>query len=279
MSDQVRNARPMSLWIVIFAAVGGVVLVQLYRTFVQLAAFRAFAVVFVSLTAEALPYLALGALFQAVVDERFRSWAGSRIGLHAHAVLAPVVNPVMILSTLAAFRGRMGMAGARFLLLALCAVPLVVVGTRLYGRRGVEDNKPPARPAARGGAAMLALAQKTSDHFLALARPFIVAALMVALIQVATPPDWAMALRARPLAAIGAAIALAFLLSVGPESDAFIARSLPGFIPPAAIVAYLVASPWLRLSSRTSALLLAVAALLAAAAATALHAVWTGGWW
>lgn len=170
---------------------------------------------------------------------------------------APVVNPVVIASTFVAYRGRGTlwlMVGGRFLLGALVAI---VVGWTV----GAVSRDELLRPAEAGGhvhAVELGRPEPRwrrffvhlGGDFLFMGRFLVLGAALAALVQTFLPASWVSRVAGTPVLGIAAMMALAGLLSLCSESDAFVAASFTAF-GPAAQLAFLVFGPMVDLKLAT----------------------------
>lgn len=161
---------------------------------------------------------------------------------------APVVNPVVIASTFVAYRGRgplWTMVIGRFTLGMLTAI---VVGWVLGGRTKDELMKPDER----GGVERVEVGRPEprwrtffvhlGNDFLFMGRFLLLGATVAALVQTFLPQDVVTSLARVPFLSILVMMALAGLLSLCSESDAFIAASFVQF-GPGAQLAFLVFGP------------------------------------
>jgi uncharacterized membrane protein YraQ (UPF0718 family) len=283
--------------------------VQLYRTFLNLASFRTFALTVVSLCLEALPFLLLGSLAAALVRSYLPVGVLSRMarrlgpagipvaalsglvapvcecaivptvrGLRERGlplpyaitvlVSVPIINPVVIASTIAAFPGRAELVWARFLGGAAVAVITGFVFFAIYGTR---EEAP--RPASGAGNSHVETAHHQSHHhhmdpltvspahplgdivhatlheFLEVSRYFVTGALLSSLLQVAVPPETFTRLGSSLVVAVLAMITLAFVLSVCSEADAFLGKAFLPLMPAPAVIAFLVFGPMMDLKN------------------------------
>lgn len=166
---------------------------------------------------------------------------------------APILNPVVIASTYIAFRGRTTlwtMVGGRFLLGMIVAI---AVGW-LIGNRTKDDllkaNREEAhehllelgRPEARWRRFFVHL----GNDFLFMGRYLLLGATVAAAIQTFLPASVLTGLGDRPVVSVVAMMALAALLSLCSESDAFVAASFVQF-GPSAQLGFLVLGPMVDL--------------------------------
>jgi uncharacterized membrane protein YraQ (UPF0718 family) len=162
---------------------------------------------------------------------------------------APIVNPVVIASTFVAYRGRESlwvMVGGRFLIGMLVAICVGwVIGARRPGEllrattisdEADDHDEPRARRF---------LSHLTGD-LVFMARFLIIGALIAATIQTFVPSSIVDGVAGLPILSLLAMMALAFLLSLCSESDAFVAASFTSF-GPAAQLAFLVFGPMVDL--------------------------------
>jgi uncharacterized membrane protein YraQ (UPF0718 family) len=166
---------------------------------------------------------------------------------------APVINPVVIASTFVAYRGRSTlwtMVGGRFLLGMLVAI---AVGWLVGGRSADELLKPnPAEahrhhvPMGRPEPRWRRFFGHLGSDFLFMGRYLILGASIAAAIQTFLPASVLDGVAERHLLAIVSMMALAALLSLCSESDAFVAASFVQF-GPAPQLAFLVFGPMVDL--------------------------------
>ena len=165
---------------------------------------------------------------------------------------APVFNPVVLVSTYIAFRGRPGMLFGR---LGLVLIPAVLLGAFLGGGDTTEllrTSAPPkhdepahparrAGPQARGGR-LLAVFRHTGTDFLDMGRFLLLGAVASALFKSVVPGRILSAFTGEVLVSVGIMMLLAILLSVCSEADAFVAASFGAF-PPIAQLAFVSVGP------------------------------------
>lgn len=170
---------------------------------------------------------------------------------------APVVNPVVIASTFVAYRGREAlwlMVGGRFALGALVAIAVgwtvgAVSREELLRPSPVEPHTHPVelgRPEPRWRRFFVHL----GGDFLFMGRYLVLGATLAALVQTFLPAAWISRVAETPVLGIAAMMALAALLSLCSESDAFVAASFTPF-GPAAQLAFLVFGPMVDLKLAT----------------------------
>jgi uncharacterized membrane protein YraQ (UPF0718 family) len=162
---------------------------------------------------------------------------------------APIVNPVVIASTFVAYRGRDSLAVmviGRFtigMLVAICVgwvigsrTPAELLRGAIVGDEPDDHDEPRARR----------FFNHLSGDLVFMARFLIVGALIAATIQTFVPASVADRVATLPVISLLAMMALAFILSLCSESDAFVAASFTSF-GPAAQLAFLVFGPMVDL--------------------------------
>ena len=170
-----------------------------------------------------------------------------------YMLAAPIVNPLVILSTLAAFRGQgaLEMTLLRFgigLTVAILAgwvvsfaVPFSILRPGLLGREADHDH---GHAAASPIDRLTNVTTVASRDFLDVAVYFVIGAAAAALFGTAVNQEVILPLAENPPLAIASLMGLASVLSVCSTTDAFIAATLTTF-PMAAKLAFLVFGPML----------------------------------
>jgi uncharacterized membrane protein YraQ (UPF0718 family) len=171
---------------------------------------------------------------------------------------APVVNPIVIASTLAAFGPGMIFWGriAFSLLVAVVvgtvfglAEPSAVLRPEVLKRNPMEvsavisEQRPRLRERLRR---MLVIA---GDEFFEMGRFLVIGALLAALMQTFIPQASLLNLGQGPLSSVLVMIALAILLSICSTVDAFIALAFAGTFSAGSILAFLVYGPMVDIKS------------------------------
>lgn len=185
-----------------------------------------------------------------------------------YMMTAPVVNPVVIASTLFAFQGDL-----RITLLRLCLVMIPAVGlglalgdapaeTVLRRSPDILPKFDESRTAGHHehdhgcdcgcheheahGRSFRAVLHHTGTEFLSMARFLVFGALVASAFKTFTPPEWLNFFTETTWMAIVGLMLLAVLLSICSEADAFVAASFAGF-PTMAKVAFLALGPMVDL--------------------------------
>jgi uncharacterized membrane protein YraQ (UPF0718 family) len=167
---------------------------------------------------------------------------------------APIVNPVVIFSTFVAYRGRDTVAimvVGRFVLGFVVAMVVGwVVGRvraeELLRTRKADQDVRELEPSNEVGGPSYPRARRFFGHLtgdaIFMARFLIIGAAIAAAVQTFIPQSIVDGLASLPILSLLAMMALAFLMSLCSESDAFVAASFTAF-GPAAQLAFLVFGP------------------------------------
>lgn len=157
----------------------------------------------------------------------------------AFLLSAPAINPVVLVSTAVAFPGKPQMVLARFIASAGAAM---VVGW-LWLRFGkAEWIRPPRGPDLDGLSKWHAFWVTARHDFIHAGGFLVVGGITAAVLNVTIPPEWMSAVAENPVLAVLALAALAVLLSICSEADAFVAASLSQFSLTSRLV-FLVVGP------------------------------------
>lgn len=198
-----------------------------------------------------------------------------------YMLAAPVINPVVLISTYVAFQGQLSMLLGRVVLVAITAG---VVGF-YFSRRSISDivrpaglvpvarpaqlpAQPPVQPLgvmlpatppheqgcscgcghdhASGQKGIKHLLVRTAEEFMHMSLYLLAGALAAAASKAFLPVSVLTAVQDNLLLSVAALMALAVLLSVCSEADAFVAASFLGF-PGAAQLAFIALGPMLDL--------------------------------
>jgi uncharacterized protein len=180
---------------------------------------------------------------------------------------APVFNPIVIASTIAAF----GVGRVLALRLGLTLLVAIVTGLVFASERRPERLLQPAAwmpmaggsglgPAATVEAPLMAVPANwragvaralviAVDEFFEMGRYLVVGGLLAALMQTVIPQAWLTAVSAAPVISVVALITLAVVLSICSTVDAFIALSFAGTFTTGSIIAFLVFGPMVDIKS------------------------------
>jgi len=171
-----------------------------------------------------------------------------------YMLAAPIVNPLVILSTLAAFRGQgaVEMACLRFSLGIVVAISVGLACTRFAPfsilRPGIlgpeEGGHHHHHGPFEGGSRLVNVAATATSDFLDVSVFFVLGAAVAALFGTAVNQEVILPLSTNLPLSITSLMGLASILSVCSTTDAFIAATLTAF-PMAAKLAFLVFGPML----------------------------------
>lgn len=157
----------------------------------------------------------------------------------AFLLASPAINPVVLVSTAVAFPGRPEMVAARFAASLGVAVLAGWVWAR-FGRTGWL--RLPARREGVSGGRWAAFTDAMQHDLLHAGGFLVVGALAAATMNVVMPREWMTEVAGVPWLSVLVLAALAVLLSICSEADAFVAASMAGFSPTAKL-AFLVVGP------------------------------------
>lgn len=185
----------------------------------------------------------------------------------AFLLSAPVVNPVVLVSTYVAFGWGPTLIG-RFVFSVLIAF---VTGLLFHFARPQEILRPaeerpltlefqPAAPAAPPPAPVAAMQVTTqrrvwqslivsADDFLDMGRYLIIGSLLAAAMQTFVPQSTLLAFGSGPITSVLAMMALAFVLSICSTVDAFLALSFVNTFTTGSILSFLVFGPMVDIKS------------------------------
>ncbi len=181
----------------------------------------------------------------------------------AFLLASPVMNPIVLLSTLAAF-GFGPILGGRFvitlvvavgvgLIFAFSAHPQDVLRTPALVPIGGEAGeaiplyvRAPRKPLRAGLQDAL---RSAADEFFEMGRYLIIGALLAAGMQTFVPQDMLLSLGRGPVVSVVTMQALAFVLSVCSTVDAFLALAFVGTFTPGSILAFLTFGPMVDIKS------------------------------
>jgi hypothetical protein len=157
----------------------------------------------------------------------------------AFLLSAPAINPVVLVSTAVAFPGNPEMVFARFVASAVTAVLMGWLWLRV-GR--AEWIRTPPRPDLAGLSRWAAFWASARHDFVHAGGFLVVGGITAATLNVTVPQRWLTALADYPWLSVLVLAALAVVLSICSEADAFVAASLTQFSLTARL-AFLVVGP------------------------------------
>ncbi len=169
---------------------------------------------------------------------------------------APVINPVVLLSTYVAFQRSLAMVAARVAVVAVVALVVgLATGRRLEGQAATSRVRAifpmTASPADGGpdgeaGGRALAVMVHAAEEFLSMGKYLIFGCLAAASFKVFVPWSTVRVFEDNVFLAVALMMALAVLLSVCSEADAFVAASYVSF-PVAGRLAFVCLGPMVDL--------------------------------
>ncbi|MFN8126228.1 MAG: permease [Candidatus Nanopelagicales bacterium] len=279
-TDQRRGYRPGGIEIAVGVAVLLLLLRPLLAGVLSGPALEAATTIFLAIVLQALPFLVLGVLLSAAITAfvpptfwqralpsrpalavPVAGCAGAVVpgcecasvpvsgalmsrGVAPAAALAfllssPAINPVVIVSTFVAFPNNHVMALARFVASLLTAVAMGWLWLR-FGRGGWL--RIPRRRHADGTPRTQVFLASAGHDFLHAGGFLVIGGMAAAVLNVFVPREWLSALADKPVLSVVALAALAVVLSICSEADAFVAASLSEFSL-TALLAFLVVGP------------------------------------
>lgn len=201
-----------------------------------------------------------------VVRRLIRKGMPAYIGI-VYIFAGPIINPIVIVATYAAFRNQPLMVWSR---LGLAFAVCVVLGVLLYRYMKTDPLKRDAyslaaanqgltsiheqgrkHPAGSGGllGRFGATLSHASDEFFDIGKYLIFGACLAALVQTSVDREVLTSLSSHSLTSNALMMGFAFLLSLCSTSDAFVASSFTGIFGPGALLAFLVFGPMIDLKS------------------------------
>lgn len=170
----------------------------------------------------------------------------------AYLMAAPVINPIVIASTWAAFGfGRMLLARVGLTLVVAvttgCVFALAREPRRVLRHLPVAplNPHPPQRWSRRLARALVV----AGDEFFEMGRYLVLGSLLAATLQTLVPQAALLGIGSGPVASVLAMILLAFVLSVCSTVDAFVSLAFTGTFTAGSILAFLVFGPMVDLKS------------------------------
>lgn len=170
---------------------------------------------------------------------------------------APVINPLVALSTLAAFKGELSIVFAR---MGLAFVVAALAGIFLHGI-GIDRTSPFTRPDhacdhthdhthtyanKKGPGIFLSI---TAEELFSAGRFLVLGTALATLFQVTVPRSVIAGLAPNPLAGTAAMMSGAYLSALCSEADAFVAASFKNFLPIGALMGFLIYGPMMDIKN------------------------------
>ncbi|MCX7853015.1 MAG: permease [Caldilineales bacterium] len=169
---------------------------------------------------------------------------------------APVVNPVVLFSTYAAFGWGPVLWGRLLFTIVIAAVVAALFGLaqpaevlRPTAVMTTAASSHPAHPERPWWQRVPAALTTAADDFLDMARYLIIGSLLAAAMQTLVPQTTLLAIGSGPVVSVAVLMALAFVLSVCSTVDAFLALSFVRTFTTGSILAFLVFGPMVDIKS------------------------------
>jgi hypothetical protein len=191
-----------------------------------------------------------------VTRRRYQKGLPVSVGI-TFLLAAPVINPVVILSTYAAFGwGPILWGRLVFTFVIAFSIGLIfqlATPQEVFPPSTLQNYlaSQPAEPAPAGTPReRLPLALRTAgDDVLDMARYLVVGCLLAAAMQTFVPQSVLLAIGGNPVTSVLVMLILAFVLSVCSTVDAFVALAFVGTFTPASILVFLVFGPMVDIKS------------------------------
>jgi uncharacterized protein len=163
----------------------------------------------------------------------------------AFLLSSPAINPVVLISTAVAFPGQPEVVAGRFVASLATAIIVGWVWVRFgrlewLGRLAARRLKATTEKA--GGSRLETFRLAVAHDFFEAGGFLVIGAAAAATMNVVIPPSWITTVAGIPVLSILVLAALAVVLSICSEADAFVAASLTGF-PLSAQLAFMVVGP------------------------------------
>lgn len=170
----------------------------------------------------------------------------------AFMLSTPIVNPVVLFSTYYAFNGDFNImilrAGFGFIIAITSAVIMSLLVKGNINRGFFVQEHTHAKPKGLKEL-LISVFEHTSTEFYDIGKYLIFGTIISSFVQVFVSRDFLVSLSSNSLLSILVMMALAFILSICSEADAFIARSLSQSFPMSSILAFLVYGPMLDIKN------------------------------
>jgi uncharacterized membrane protein YraQ (UPF0718 family) len=177
----------------------------------------------------------------------------------AFLLAAPVMNPIVLVSTSIAF-GFGPMLIARFAVTLIVAVAVGAIFAlsarpqevlRLTSLAPISGGGLDVKPLSPRGnpSRLMRVARASSDEFFDMGRYLVIGSLLAALMQTFVSQEFLLALGEGPLASVLLMQALAFVLSVCSTVDSFLALAFVGTFSSGSILAFLTFGPMIDIKS------------------------------
>lgn len=197
-----------------------------------------------------LPAITIGAIFpvcECAIVPIVRRLLQKGMPLHVGIVIlvsAPVLNPIVFLSTFYAFQTDVSIAWARMGLAFFAALLIGAIIYRVYGNQDMLHSRGHIHEHDHNGGNRIAqVFQHASDEFFDMGKFLIFGALVASIVQTFMARDALVGIGNGEWAGPAVMMGLAYILSLCSEADAFVASSFTGLFSSSSILAFLVYGP------------------------------------
>jgi uncharacterized membrane protein YraQ (UPF0718 family) len=156
---------------------------------------------------------------------------------------APAINPIVLVATAVAFPGQPEVVLARFLASLATAVVMGLLWVRFGSERWLRVQR---RPVVEHGTRWTTFLDTSRHDFLHAGGFLVLGGVLAATLNVVIPRGLYESVASNEVLAVLTLTALAVVLSICSEADAFVAASLSEF-PPTALLAFMVVGPMVDL--------------------------------
>ncbi|MBD2869945.1 permease [Paenibacillus arenilitoris] len=186
-------------------------------------------------------------------------------GMPLHAAIAfmltgPIINPIVLFSTYIAFGNDWEMAAIRAALATAVAMAVSLAVSLLFKElplriplpqhaAALEDGVVPPPPSVPLGRKLYEVIEHAIEEFFAVGKYLVLGALIAACMQTFVPTSYLLHIGGNPVTASLVMIALAFLISLCSEADAFIAASFRSTFTTGSLSAFLVFGPMIDIKN------------------------------
>ncbi|WP_345241266.1 permease [Pontibacillus salipaludis] len=202
------------------------------------------------------PAVAIGAIFpvcECAIVPIVRRLIAKGMPMHVGMVVlvsAPVLNPIVYLSTFHAFQSTPSIAYARMGLAFVIALLVGLLMYLLYERANpLKENKIRVGHHHHSRNRFKEMFDHASDEFFDMGKFLIIGAFLAALVQTFMDRDTLAAIGNGVYTGPAAMMGMAYILSLCSEADAFVASSFQSFATPASLLSFLVYGPMIDLKN------------------------------
>ncbi|MFC7061893.1 permease [Halobacillus seohaensis] len=196
------------------------------------------------------PAVTIGAIFpvcECAIVPIVRRLIQKGMPLHVGIVIlvsAPILNPIVFLSTFYAFQTDLTIAWAR---MGLALIVSIIIGGAIYSRFGnswqLIEPKSSIQHEHHHGNRLFETLHHASDEFFNMGKFLLIGAMLASIIQTFMARETLLDIGSGFLAGPAVMMGLAYFLSLCSEADAFVASSFSGLFSSSSILAFLVYGP------------------------------------